>query len=122
MLAAAHRMGDASEFREVTRQGTRAAARTLVVHLRLDDVGASGQRPVSVGLVVGKAVGGSVVRNRVKRRLRHLLRPRLADLPPGARMVVRALPPAAAASSLQLDADLGRCLQRLAAPRPGASS
>jgi ribonuclease P protein component len=58
------------------------------------------------GLVVSKAVGGSVVRHRVSRRLRHLLAPRLGELPPGAMVVVRALPLAADATSAELGDDL----------------
>ncbi len=58
------------------------------------------------GLVVSRAVGGSVVRHRVARRLRHLLRPRLATLPAGSRLVVRALPAAADAPSSVLGDDL----------------
>ncbi len=58
------------------------------------------------GLVVSKSVGGSVVRHRVSRRLRHLLAPRLGELPPGAWLVVRALPPAADATSAELGDDL----------------
>ena len=58
------------------------------------------------GFVVSRAVGGSVVRHRVARRLRHLVRPHLIDLPPGARLVVRALPAAAAASAARLADDL----------------
>ena len=72
--------------------------------MHLDNGGAVG-RPVA-GFVVSKAVGGSVVRHRVTRRLRHLVAPRLADLPATARLVVRALPPAATASSAELAADL----------------
>jgi ribonuclease P protein component len=56
--------------------------------------------------VVSKAVGCSVVRHRVSRRLRHLLAPRLDGLPAGALLVVRALPPAAAATSAELGEDL----------------
>jgi ribonuclease P protein component len=58
------------------------------------------------GLVVSKAVGGSVVRHRVSRRLRHLLAPRLSTLPAGSLLVVRALPPSASASSAELAEDL----------------
>jgi ribonuclease P protein component len=65
-----------------------------------------------VGLVVSKAVGNAVVRNRVKRRLRHLTRSRLASLGAGALLVVRALPPASSASSEELGSDLDRCLER----------
>jgi ribonuclease P protein component len=91
-----------------------------VVHLdRPSDAGAP-----RAGFVVSKAVGGSVQRHRVTRRLRHLVRPRLADLPAGARLVVRALPPAATASSLELAEDLDSGLRaarrKLRGSDPGA--
>jgi ribonuclease P protein component len=76
--------------------------------------------------VVSRAVGGSVVRHRVTRRLRHLVRDRLADLPPGARLVVRALPPAAEAPSSALAEDLDAGLRTASAHRgarsPGRSA
>ena len=59
-----------------------------------------------VGFVVSKAVGGAVVRNRVKRRLRHLVAGELAGAPTAVRdVVVRALP-AAASSPVRVDSDL----------------
>ncbi len=64
------------------------------------------------GFVVSKAVGGSVVRHAVARRLRHLVRGRLDLLPAGSRLVVRALPPSASASSAALALDLDAALQR----------
>jgi ribonuclease P protein component len=64
-----------------------------------------------VGFVVSKAVGGSVVRHRVTRRLRHVLRDRLDQLPPGTRLVVRALPASAAADSASLAAEVDRALR-----------
>ena len=73
-------------------------------------------RPARVGLVVSKAVGNAVTRNLVKRRLRHQMAGRLAALPGGTSIVLRALPPAASASSAELaaelDAALARCLSR----------
>lgn len=63
-----------------------------------------------VGFVVSRAVGPAVTRNLVKRRLRHVLSRRLSELPHGARVVVRALPASAGASSAQLDAAVGRAL------------
>ena len=62
--------------------------------------------------MVSRAVGNAVTRNAVKRRLRHLLGERLAGLPAGAELVVRALPAAAEASSVDLGADLDRALER----------
>jgi len=54
--------------------------------------------PARAGFVVGKTVGPAVVRNRVRRRLREVVRARLAVLPGGSRLVVRAQPGAADAS------------------------
>jgi ribonuclease P protein component len=71
-----------------------------------------------VGFVVGKSVGNAVVRNRVRRRLRHLVATRLPALPPGASLVVRALPRAATASSAVLGRDLDSALRRCAGTRP----
>ncbi|CAN5406357.1 hypothetical protein BH11ACT8_BH11ACT8_14680 [soil metagenome] len=84
------------------------------MHLAVAPSSTDGAAAARVGFVVSKAVGNSVVRNRVKRRLRHLMRSRLAELPDGAAVVVRALPASAAASSVALGADLDRCLSRCA--------
>jgi ribonuclease P protein component len=73
------------------------------------------QGVVIVGFVVSKAVGGAVVRNRTKRRLRALVRPLLPRLAPGTRMVVRAQPAAALAPTSALGADLTRALHRVGA-------
>ena len=65
------------------------------------------------GFVVSKAVGNAVVRHRVTRRLRHLVASRLDALPAGAMLVVRALPPAATATSRELGADLDSGLRKV---------
>ena len=66
-----------------------------------------------IGFVVSKAVGNSVVRHRVTRRLRHLFRDRLGTLPPGCTLVVRALPSAAEAASAELGGDIDSALRKL---------
>jgi len=58
------------------------------------------------GFAVSKAVGGAVVRNRVKRRLRAIMADVLPGLPAGSATVVRALPQAASASFDSLAADV----------------
>jgi ribonuclease P protein component len=105
------------DFTETVRRGTRAGRPLLVVHLdlrtELPDAAAHRSRPGDdprAGFVVSKAVGNSVVRHTVTRRLRHLVRPRLATLPAGARLVVRALPDSATASSDRLAVDLDAAL------------
>ncbi|MBE7190404.1 ribonuclease P protein component [Jatrophihabitans endophyticus] len=112
MLPAAHRMHRSSEFTSVVRGGDRFGTRTLVVHHRS---GLEPGRAPAVGLVVSKAVGGSVVRHRVSRRLRAVLAARTSRLAMGSGTVVRALPAAATASSRALAADVDRALARHAA-------
>ena len=69
------------------------------------------------GFVVSKAVGNAVVRNSVRRRLRHLVRPLLGDLPGGTMLVVRALPASAGASFATLGSDLEAALASARRPR-----
>ncbi|MGI3784838.1 MAG: ribonuclease P protein component, partial [Janthinobacterium lividum] len=84
----------------VTRSGVRSGRPTLVVHA------VGGNAPHSrVGLVVSKAVGGAVVRNRVKRRLRHLVAQQLASSSVTRDVVVRALP-ASSTTPARLEGDL----------------
>jgi ribonuclease P protein component len=87
----------------------------------------AGARPdadgVRVGLVVSKAVGNAVTRNRVKRRLRHLaaqhvVGPSPADGKPlGVDVVLRALP-AAASAGPELGTDLSRAWAKALARLP----
>ena len=111
MLSAAHRLTDGESFRRAVRSGRRAGSATVVVHL---DPESEATTP-RVGFVVSRAVGNSVTRNRVQRRLRHLAREHVSSLPGAAVLVVRALPAAAGASYAELGADLSRCLSRAVA-------
>jgi ribonuclease P protein component len=113
VLTRANRLTSSREFAPAIRSGRRTGTRTLVLHLAIGPTGHDGGTPPRVGFVVSKAVGSAVVRNKVKRRLRHLARERLTSLPGSAVLVVRALPAAAQASSDQLAADLDRALDRL---------
>ncbi|XVV03855.1 ribonuclease P protein component [Actinosynnema sp. CA-248983] len=135
MLPAANRLTRSQDFGLVVRRGRRAGRPRLVVHALVPtspgvapgtpvvvDATTTGRRtsaqPTSdvqskVGFVVSKAVGNSVVRHRVSRRLRHVVRDRLPGLPPGSSLVVRALAPAATASSADLAADFDAALRRL---------
>lgn len=116
VLPPASRMRRSADFAETVRTGRRAGRHTLVLHLRApstDGTGTTSAAAPLVGLVVGRSVGGSVVRHRVSRRLRAQLAPRLDRLPAGSAAVVRALSPAATATSAQFGADLDAALDRL---------
>ncbi|MDT4989228.1 MAG: ribonuclease protein component [Micromonosporaceae bacterium] len=133
MLAAAQRLRRREDFAATIRAGRRAGRGVVVVHLTGDTVtgmAASDLAPVPAGrsvlparagFVVSKAVGNAVVRNTVRRRLRHLIRPHLAGLPADAAVVVRALPGAAARTYPELAADLDAALTAASArrSRPG---
>lgn len=112
MLTAVHRMRNSEDFSITVRHGSKAGRTHLVVHVLPD---ATRRSEPEVGLVVSRAVGSAVVRNRVKRRLRHLMRSHVDRLPAGCRVVVRALPPAADAPAASLDADLESALHRAGA-------
>jgi ribonuclease P protein component len=116
VLPATARLTRSEEFRQVTRQGRRVGGRRIVVHAAspadvADMVQTNGN--ARVGFVVSKAVGNSVVRHRVARRLRHVVRDRLGTLPPGSSLIVRALPSAAGASSAEFRQDFDAALRRL---------
>jgi ribonuclease P protein component len=112
VLPATARLRQRAEFTATLRGGRRGRSRLVAVHLdrspAIDLADPSG--PARVGFVVSRAVGPAVVRNRVLRRLRHLMTARLDHLPGGSRVVVRAFPLAAAASSASLAAALDRAL------------
>jgi ribonuclease P protein component len=93
------------------RQGVRAGRSCVVVHARRTD-----SPPSRAGFIVSKAVGKAVVRNRVKRRLRHLTADALPHAPFSVDVVVRALPGADQGDlSNDFRSAFGACLDRLAA-------
>jgi ribonuclease P protein component len=110
VLAGANRLRHRNEFALAVRRGRRAGRGSLVLHLHTDSADESTRR---VGFVVARSVGPAVVRNRVRRRLRHLMRDRLDAVPAGSLLVVRAAPAAATASSAGLAADLDGALRSL---------
>ncbi|MFN3338944.1 MAG: ribonuclease P protein component [Dietzia sp.] len=105
MLPRTHRLHRSADFAEVVRRGARKGRRTMVVHAHVDssDVRVGGPR---FGLVVSKAVGDSVTRHRVSRRLRHIASGLLAELEPDLLVVVRANPASASAAHADLVHDM----------------
>ena len=121
MLPSESRVRRGDEFARAVRAGRRYGRACLVAYLAeangpegsataIDEARTGHAR---AGFVVSKAVGNAVVRNRVRRRLRHLCADRLGELPAGSILVVRALPPAARADSAALGRELDAALKRL---------
>lgn len=110
MLPAAHRIRTGAEFALVVRSGRRVGRPALVVHaLARPDVA----QPPRVGIVTGRPVGSAARRNRVRRRIRHLMAERLSRLPEGMLIVIRALPASATTTYAELGAQLDSALRRL---------
>ncbi|MFJ3219734.1 ribonuclease P protein component [Kitasatospora sp. NPDC086801] len=136
MLPSENRLRRRQDFATAVKRGRRAGRPLLVVHLsregdpkgqtdRTSDSRphvAEGTPSARAGFVVSKAVGPAVVRNLVKRRLRHLVRDRLSRLPAGSLIVVRALPQAATASYQDLERDLDAALKRLLKVEPATTA
>ena len=117
MLPARHRMRSSVEFSATTRRGHRTRVGDLVIYLgraaEADAAEAGAPDTTKVGLIIGRTVGGSVVRHQVSRRLRAQLAGLLDQLPANSRLVVRALPGAATADSSTFGRDLELGLRRL---------
>lgn len=123
MLPKRHRLTHSADYRAVMRGGDgrrrqRAGTDLLVVHAALSDDPQLTREP-RVGFVVSKSVGNSVIRHRVARRLRAQVAERLDTLGPGSDLVVRANPPAAAATSAELGQALDRALRRVSSAGVG---
>jgi ribonuclease P protein component len=93
VLPARHRLRSSADFAAVFRGargagGSRSGSRFMVVHANSAD--ARADQPPRVGLVVSKAVGNAVVRNRTKRVLRALMSARVGQLPDGVDLVIQA--------------------------------
>jgi ribonuclease P protein component len=88
VLAKPNRVVRADDFRMTMRRGRRVSAAHSVVFVV--DQAASG--PARFGFVISKAVGGSVVRNRLRRRLRAIAGEAVHNGLTSTDVVVRALP------------------------------
>ncbi|MDE2802600.1 MAG: ribonuclease P protein component [Chloroflexota bacterium] len=105
MLPRRHRLTRKASFDAVFARGSRWTGK--LVTIRTFPNGLDAYR---LGLAVSKAVGNAVVRNRVKRRLREIVRG--AGVAPGYDVVVVARPSAADSSFAGLRADVMGLLRR----------
>lgn len=114
MLPTRARVRTRAEHDLVARRGQRSARGPLVVHwLSRPTV----TEPPRAGFVTGRRVGSAVDRNRVRRRLQHLVADRLPAVPSGTLLVVRALPGSADATNAQLGAALDAALRAAGTPK-----
>ena len=95
------RLTETRDFAKVREQGKSIQASLIRVGLlRTEEVS-----PAKVGLITSKRVGGAVVRNKVRRRLRGIIKSCIAEIPSGFLVVIVAKSAAARASFEQLKAE-----------------
>jgi ribonuclease P protein component len=90
-----------ADFDHTLRSGRRAASEYLALFVSDNDLG----RP-RVGLAVSRKLGNAVVRNRIKRRLRELIRPLVMRAEGGRDVVV-------VARARAIDAEFARLRQEI---------
>jgi ribonuclease P protein component len=118
VLPAQFRMRRKTDFTLAVQRGSRVGRELLSGHLLVRPD--ASREPPRVGFVVSKSVGIAVVRNRVRRRLRSVVRGYLPALPGGSLLVVRAHPQAAIARQADLAADLDAVMGKLLRRQVGA--
>jgi ribonuclease P protein component len=104
----ADRLRRPAEFRRVTQRGWRAASGAFVVLVSERSGAAREPARCRLGITVSRKVGGAVVRNHVKRRIREWFRAARGSLGSGVDWVVIARPPAAGLAREAADYELSR--------------
>lgn len=104
----ARRLALPVEFTRVRTQGKSERGRLLILgFLKIKD-----EEAFRAGFVTSKRIGGAVVRNRVRRRLRDIVRTEQVRLRPGFWLVLVARPAAASASHRELKDEWLRLAER----------
>lgn len=94
-------------FREIRQRGRSVANDLLVLCVLANDL------PYSrFGFAVSSRIGNAVVRNRIKRRLREIMRLRMATIRPGCDIILIARKPIRSAEYHQLETACARLLRR----------
>jgi ribonuclease P protein component len=106
---ATRRLKRSRDFERVRKEGRtlRGALLTLGV-LQLEK-----ETGFKIGIVTSRRLGGAVVRNRVRRRLREIVRRRQHEMSEGVWLVIIARPPAATAKSAALEREWLRLTRRV---------
>ncbi len=113
MLARINRITLGGDLRQVARAGTKFRCDFFVASV----LRSTPSLPTRFGFVTSARVGGAVLRNTVKRRLRALASQTLDEAPAGYEIVVRAQPASARASFDELSGQWDAMVAQLVARR-----
>jgi len=86
VLALRNRLTSPEDFSRTTKQGVRSATQSLAGYLLTD----TELNSPKIGYIVSRTIGGSVVRHKVTRQLKHISRENLNTLPTDSLVVIRA--------------------------------
>lgn len=120
MLAQENRLRKASEF-ALASKGVRISGENFLLYVATPRDGEQAGAPVKVGLIVGKNVGGSVIRHRVSRQIRHAIAPHLEQFPSGTLLLFRAHPGAANSAEKNLGNEISALVAKYFARRASAA-
>ncbi len=109
-MARVWRLRPRGEFERI-RQNGRAWPHRFFVLIALPHTDRP-EMPPRIGVAAGKKLGGAVMRNRIKRKLREAVRQVYPNLPGGVDVILIARAPIAEASVAQIAAALIETLQR----------
>jgi ribonuclease P protein component len=102
-----YRIRENSRFQEIRQQGKSYSSELLVMCVLANEL------PYSrFGFSINARIGGAVIRNRIKRRLREIIRLRMETIVPGWDVVLIARRPILCADYHQLDVACARLLRR----------
>ena len=87
MLAKSARLTESGDFARATKSGIRYSSTNFVGYLYVGEF----DQPARAGLIINKAVGSSVDRHRLARKIRHCIFDNYAILPTGSLLVIRGL-------------------------------
>lgn len=111
------RLSRASEFARLKREGTSFHGKLIVLSV----LNVEPDTETRIGLITSRRVGGAVVRNRVRRRLREILRALRPQIRRGVHLVIVARAVAAKAEFATLRSDVLSQVQRSAILLPVCS-
>jgi ribonuclease P protein component len=113
-LPRASRLVRRAEYDAVYREGRRKSGREFTVFVRANGLGHS-----RFGWSIRKALGGAVRRNRIRRRLREIVRLHRQEISPGWDIVIH---PRSSAATADFSALAGELLRLLPRETPAGSS
>jgi ribonuclease P protein component len=102
-----YRVREDRRFREVRQRGRSCSNDVLVLCALANNLPHS-----RFGFAVNSRIGNAVVRNRIKRRLREIMRLRVAEIRPGCDIILIARKPIRSADYHQLETACARLLRR----------